>query len=125
MATLLSDGLGRTLHPGGHEMKRYGSIFRIKPEMVKEYKKAHDEIWPDMARAIQDAGIHNYSIFFRKDGTLFSYFECENADNAMAMIRKTEVNARWQAAMEKFFAKSQPGIVGPETEDLEQVFYLE
>ncbi len=106
-------------------IRRYGSVFRIRPEMVKEYKKAHDEIWPDMAKAIQDAGIRNYSIFFRKDGTLFSYFECEDADKAFARLRATEVNGRWQAAMEKYFVKSRAGIIGPETEDLEQVFYLE
>ena len=106
-------------------MKRYGSVFRIKPEMVKEYKRDHDEIWPEMARAIQDAGIHNYSIFFRKDGTLFSYFECEDADKAFATLHKTEVNARWQAAMDKYFVKSRLLPAGPEVEDLEPVFYLE
>ena len=106
-------------------MKRYGSVFRIKPEMMKQYKQDHDNIWPEMAKAIQDAGIHNYSIFFRKDGTLFSYFECENADKAIARLGKTQVNGRWQAAMDKYFVKSRTGIVGPETEDLEQVFYLE
>jgi L-rhamnose mutarotase len=106
-------------------MKRYGSVFRIRPEMVKEYKQAHDEIWPDMAKAIQDAGIRNYSIFFRKDGMLFSYFECEDAPRALASIRTTEVNTRWQVAMEKYFVKSRAGILGPETEDLEEVFHLE
>ncbi len=105
-------------------MKRYGSVFRIRPEMVQEYRKAHDEIWPDMAKAIRDVGIRNYSIFFRTDGTLFSYFECEDADRAFANLWKTEVNTRWQLAMEKFFVKSRSGILGPETEELEQVFYL-
>jgi L-rhamnose mutarotase len=49
-------------------MKRVAMVFRIK--------KAHDEIWPDMARAIRRSGIHNYSLFFRPDGTLFGYLEC-------------------------------------------------
>jgi L-rhamnose mutarotase len=105
-------------------MKRYGSVFRIRPEMVQEYKKAHDEIWPDMAKAIQDAGIQNYTIFFRKDGTLFSYFECEDAARAFAIIGKAEVNTRWQVAMERYFVKSRAEILGPETEDLEEVFHL-
>jgi L-rhamnose mutarotase len=105
-------------------MKRYGSVFRIKQELSSEYKKAHDEIWPEMAKAIQDAGIHNYSMFLGKDGTLFSYFECEDATRAFASLRKSEINTRWQAAMEKYFVKSRSGILGPQTEDLEQVFYL-
>ena len=58
-------------------MHRYGSIFRIRPEYKDEYKKAHDEIWPELAQEISKAGIKNYTIFFREDGTLFSYFETD------------------------------------------------
>jgi L-rhamnose mutarotase len=105
-------------------MKRYASVFRIRSDLAAEYQKAHDEIWPDMAAAIRQSGIRNYSIFFRPDGTLFSYFECENAGAAFAFMRGTEVNARWQRAMEKFFVKSDASILGPETEDLREVFHL-
>lgn len=52
-------------------MKRVGFIFRIKPEVKDEYKKAHDEIWPDMVQALKNYGMNNYSIYFKKDGTLF------------------------------------------------------
>ncbi len=106
-------------------MKRYASVFRIRPELVGEYKKAHDEIWPDMAQAIREAGIMNYSIFFSPSGILYSYFECEDAGAAFAFMRQTEVNARWQKAMERFFVKSDTSILGPETEDLVEVFHLE
>ncbi len=104
-------------------MKRYGFVFRIRPEMKAEYKKAHDEIWPDMARAIRESGIRNYSIFFRRDGTLFGYFECEDAKKAFDQMGRQEVNTRWQNAMDRFFVKSDPTILGPESEDLEEVFH--
>ena len=106
-------------------MKRYGSLFRIRPELVSEYKRAHDEIWPDMAEAIRKSGIRNYSIFFRPDGTLFSYFECEDAEKAFAFMRSTEVSARWQKAMDRFFVKKDPSVLGPETEDLAEVFHID
>jgi L-rhamnose mutarotase len=105
-------------------MKRYASLFRIRPEMAAEYRKAHDEIWPDMAAAIRASGITNYSIFLRPDGTLFSYFECEDAAAAFAYMRAQEVNGRWQHAMERFFVKEDRTILGPETEDLEEVFHI-
>jgi len=104
-------------------VKRHAMVFRIKPEMKAEYKKAHDEIWPDMAEAIRQSGIRNYSIYFRKDGALFGYFECEDPDKAFAYLGGQEVNARWQKAMDKFFVKSDPTILGPEMEDLEEVFH--
>ena len=42
-------------------MKRVGFIFKLKLELKNEYKKAHDEIWPELAKAINNHGIHNYS----------------------------------------------------------------
>jgi len=104
---------------------RVGSIFKIKPELKAEYKKAHDEIWPELAKAIKDAGISNYSIYFRKDGTLFSYLETDNYEKAMKELAKTDVNTRWQKHMEKYFVKEDKSILGPEIEILEEVFHLD
>jgi L-rhamnose mutarotase len=98
-------------------------LFRIKPELKAEYQKAHDEIWPDMARAIRKSGIRNYSIYFRDDGTLFSYFECLDPGRVFAYMARQEVNGRWQKAMEKFFVKKDPSIPGPEVLPLEEVFH--
>lgn len=106
-------------------MTRVGSIFKIKPELKDEYKKAHDEIWPELAKAIKDAGISNYSIYFRKDGTLFSYMETDNYEKAMAKLGKTDVNTRWQKHMEKYFVKEDKSILGLEIEILEEVFHLD
>lgn len=104
--------------------KRYAFLMRIKPELKAEYKKAHDEIWPDMARAIRRSGIRNYSLHFRDDGTLFSYFECRDPAKAFAYMARQEVNGRWQRAMERFFVRKDPSILGPKIEPLEEVFYL-
>ena len=78
-------------------MQRIGFTFRIKPGLKAEYKKAHDEIWPEMAEAIKEHGINNYSIFFRGDGTLFAYLESEgDHQRQMEEFRKTDINRRWQ-----------------------------
>ena len=45
-------------------MQRIGFTMKIKPELKDQYKKAHDEIWPELAKAINDYGMHNYSIYF-------------------------------------------------------------
>ncbi|MGM0365913.1 MAG: L-rhamnose mutarotase [Actinomycetota bacterium] len=106
-------------------MERVGFKFKIKPELKTEYKKAHDEIWPEMARAIKDAGISNYSIFFSTDGTLFAYLEARDYKRGMEKLGKTDVNRRWQEHMEKYFVKKDPTVLGPEIEMLEEVFYLD
>jgi len=106
-------------------MGRAAFMFRIKPELKDEYKKAHDEIWPELAKAIGDVGIRNYSIFFRKDGTLFAYFEVDDFNKAMGELGKTDVNARWQKYMDKYFVKQDKSILGPEIEMIEEVFHLD
>ena len=106
-------------------MKRYTFLMRIKPELKAEYRKAHDEIWPDMARAIRDSGIRNYSICFRADGTLFAYLESPDPALSFEKLGKTEVNARWQKAMDRFFVKRDPSKIGPDIEVIEEVFHLD
>jgi L-rhamnose mutarotase len=106
-------------------MRRYTFTMRIKPELKAEYKKAHDEIWPDMAKAIRDSGIRNYSISFRPDGTLFAYLESNDPAKSFDKLGKTEVNARWQKAMDRFFVKRNPAAIGADVEVIEEVFHLD
>ena len=35
---------------------------QLKPGVVGEYRKRHDEIWPELS-ALTESGIHDYSIF--------------------------------------------------------------
>ena len=106
-------------------MKRYSFVMRIHPELKAEYRKAHDQIWPDMAAAIRAAGIRNYSIYFRPDGTLFAYLESEDPAASFARLGKTEVNARWQKAMDGFFVKKDPAVVGADVVEIEEVFHID
>lgn len=40
---------------------------QLKPGVVPEYKRRHDELWPDLAEALRGAGIHDYWIFLDED----------------------------------------------------------
>ena len=55
-------------------MQRYGMVIEVKPDKIKEYKKLHAAVWPDVLKKITECNIRNYSIYL-KDNTLFSYFE--------------------------------------------------
>ncbi len=60
-------------------MKRYGSVIKVRPEKLEEYKRLHAAVWPDVLKMIKDCNFDNYSIFYR-DGYLFSYFEYTGTD---------------------------------------------
>lgn len=55
-------------------MKRYGSVIRLRPEKLEEYKKLHASVWPGILKMITECNIRNYSIYY-KDGFLFTYYE--------------------------------------------------
>lgn len=96
----------------------------VQPELMDEYKRRHAAVWPDMLRALKDAGWNNYSLFLASDGQLIGYLECEDYAAAQARMALTEVNARWQAGMASLFANSD---VPPDEgfEIIEEVFNLE
>ncbi len=41
----------------------YAWILEIRPGYEEEYKKRHDEIWPEMVQMLKEAGLRNYNIF--------------------------------------------------------------
>ncbi len=55
-------------------MGHYAWILEVRPGYEEEYKKRHDEIWPEMLAIMKRDGIRNYSIY-RYGLTLFAYLE--------------------------------------------------
>jgi L-rhamnose mutarotase len=78
-------------------MERLCFTFEIRPGTEDEYKRRHDEIWPELVDAIKDAGFVNYSLF-RRGTQIVAYVECHpDVATAFAQLGPTEVNQRWAA----------------------------
>ena len=75
-------------------MPGYAWVLEVRPGYEAEYKKRHDEIWPEMLAALREAGIQNYNIF-RHGLTLFGYFESDDLAASQAKLAKSHVNAKW------------------------------
>jgi L-rhamnose mutarotase len=84
-------------------MTRYCFTLHVRPDRLAEYRERHAAVWPDMLRALRDAGWRNYSIFARPDGLLIGYVEAGDLAAAQQAMAATEVNARWQAEMSRYF----------------------
>ncbi len=80
-------------------MQRISFTISLKPGAdPEEYKRRHDEIWPEMVAALRGAGIRNYSIF-RHGSTLFAYLEVEDVERMQEALAGDATNARWQEYM--------------------------
>ena len=54
-------------------MEEIAFTMKLKPGVETEYQRRHDEIWPELATALTDAGIRDYAIYLdRATGTLFA-----------------------------------------------------
>ncbi len=106
-------------------MNRYCFLLQVRPELLGEYRAQHESVWPDMLQALHDSGWNRYTIFARTDGLLVGYVEATDLVQAQAAMAVTDVNARWQARMSRFFV----GLDGQGPDGalllLEEVFNLD
>lgn len=103
-------------------MERVCFTFEIRPGTEAEYKKRHDEIWPELVQAIKDAGQSNYSLF-RRGTTVIGYVECEpDAATAFARVAATDANGRWSKWFEEIIDTPREQDGG--FERLEEVWHL-
>lgn len=105
-------------------MERVCFLLKVKKDRLKEYKKRHKAVWPDMLDSLRETGWHNYSLFLRKDGLLVGYFETPSLKRALKGMAKREVNERWQREMGGFFESLDGRRPDESFERLEEVFYL-
>jgi len=106
-------------------MKRVGFLLKVKQEMIPEYVRRHENVWPEMQEALRRTGWHNYSLFMRSDGLLFGYFETpESFQAALDGMSREAINAKWQDFMAPLFAGSG-GHADENMLELQEVFHLD
>jgi len=80
-------------------MQRVAFLLELKPEASPaEYKRRHDQIWPEMSAALRAAGMRNYSIF-RHGTQLVAYCEVDDWQETLRRLDASDVNKRWQEYM--------------------------
>jgi L-rhamnose mutarotase len=81
-------------------MERMCFTFELHEGAEAEYKRRHDEIWPELVEVIQSSGLRNYTLF-RRGTQVIAYVEAEpDAATAFAKVGASEYNAKWSAWFE-------------------------
>ena len=80
-------------------MAGYAWVLGVRPGYEEEYRRRHEEIWPEMVETLHAAGVSNYSIF-RHGLTLFGYFETDDIDRTREYLASNETNRRWSEWMD-------------------------
>jgi L-rhamnose mutarotase len=104
-------------------MKRHAFKMKLKPGVAAEYKKRHDEIWPELAAELRAAGISDYSIFLDEETlTLFAVQKLSD-DNTVANLPHSPIVRKWWDYMAPLM-EVQPDHA-PVEKPLKEVFHLD
>ncbi len=95
----------------------------LNPGCVAEYKKRHDEIWPELSTLLKDAGVSDYSIYLdEKHHVLFAVLR-RTVGHTMDSLPIHPVMQRWWAYMADIMRANPDG--SPVAEPLPCLFHME
>ena len=104
-------------------MKRSASKMKLNPGFKAEYKKRHDEIWPELSRILTDAGVCDYSIFLDEETlTLFAVWKLAE-ENSAADLSGNPVVQKWWTFMADIMETNPDD--SPVCVPLPEVFHME
>jgi L-rhamnose mutarotase len=104
-------------------MEKIAFTMRLKPGVAATYEERHDALWPDLAAALRNAGIRDYSIFLHPDGvTLFAVL-WRRDDHGMEALPEQDIMKRWWAFMAPLM-ETHPDNA-PVVTPLQRVFHLD
>lgn len=99
-------------------MQKYAFRMKLKEGMEAEYRKRHDEIWPELVTLLKEAGISDYSIHLdRETHSLFGVL-WRRDDHLMGELAAHPVMQKWWAHMADIMetkADNEPVAVPLET----------
>ncbi len=103
-----------------------GGRISFKMKLLKgfedEYKKRHDEIWPELKALLKQTGISDYSIFLDEEtNDLFACFTVEDEKKLKELSAK-EIMKKWWAYMKDIMETNEDN--SPVSISLKEVFYL-
>ena len=94
-------------------MHRAAFKMKLKPGAAAEYKKRHDELWPELAAELKAAGVSDYSIFLDEETlTLFA-----------AALPHSPIVRQWWDSMAPLMETHSDN--SPVAQPLEEVFHLD
>jgi len=102
--------------------ERIAFRMNLNPGQAAAYEKRHDDIWPELADALRDAGVSDYSIWLDPETHHLFAILTRTDDHTMDALPDTEIVKRWWAFMADIM-ETHPDNV-PVQVDLKRVFLL-
>jgi L-rhamnose mutarotase len=106
----------------GKPMERLAFKMKLNAGQLKEYKKRHAQIWPELQELLRASGIHDYSIFFDEEtNNLFATLKVDDR-YAFDQLPNDPLMKKWWAFMKDIMATNSDH--SPVSIHLKEVFHL-
>lgn len=104
-------------------MKRVAFKMKLKPGFEAEYERRHAALWPELAQALREAGISDYSIFLDPETLTLFAVQKQAEGSTAAVLPDHPAVKRWWAYMAPLMEVNPDNspVCGP----LREVFHLE
>lgn len=96
---------------------------KLKPGFEAEYKKRHDEIWPELQSLLSEAGVHEYSIFLDEESLSLFAFQKLEVGFEEGFLPNHPIVKKWWSYMADIMETNPDN--SPVALALKEVFYLE
>lgn len=104
-------------------MEKHAFKMTLNPGAAREYRRRHDEIWPELVDLLHEAGVSDYSIFIDEEtGTLFAVM-WRRKDHSLSSLPNHPVMQKWWAHMADIMATNDKNE--PLAEDLPLIFHMD
>tara|TARA_R110000868_G_scaffold107780_2_gene294767 strand:- start:25590 stop:25883 length:294 start_codon:yes stop_codon:yes gene_type:complete len=96
---------------------------KLKSGFELEYKKRHDEIWPELSSLLTASGISDYSIYLDEETlTLFAFQKLDD-DFDTSLLPNHSIIKKWWAYMADIMETNEDN--SPVENPLTEVFHLD
>ena len=103
-------------------MNRMAFKMHLNEGQKEEYKKRHDEIWPELKKLLKEAGVSEYSIFLDEEtNTLFAFQKVSDSGGSQD-LGQTKIVQKWWDFMADIMKVNEDN--SPVSKELKEVFYL-
>ncbi len=103
-------------------MMRKSYVMQLFPGFEAEYKKRHDELWPELEAVLKSHGVSNFSISLHPETKqLFAHVEIE-CETRWGAIADTEPCQKWWAYMRDIMETNEDH--SPKEIQLNELFFL-
>ena len=96
---------------------------KLKPGCKDEYRKRHDEIWPELSALIRSTGVYDYSIFLDEETNILFAVQKVSGEGSSQDLGTNPIVKKWWAYMADIM-ETNPDH-SPVTIPLDEVFYLD